>query len=128
MDGRGVAKKSFGIFNTNHTVAWFKDRGVELKTEPDNRMFPVTDKSITIINCFLDEAHKLGVKIQKQTAVQQIKPKGDTIALQIDEFDREFDKVIIATGGSPKETGLNWLKELGHEIVAPVPLDFSRSI
>ena len=45
-------KKSFNIFNTNHTIAWFKDRGVNLITEADNRMFPETNKSITIINCF----------------------------------------------------------------------------
>lgn len=118
-------KKSFGIFNTNHTVAWFKDRGVNLKTEADNRMFPDTDKSITIINCLLDEAHRLGVVIKRQTVVQELKPAEDQIILKIDEFDYAFDKVVVATGGSPKASGLDWLKNLGHEIVAPIPSLFT---
>ena len=70
--GSKYLKKSFALFNTNHTIAWFKERGVELKTEADNRMFPVSDSSITIINCFLDEARRLGVKIEKETAVTKI--------------------------------------------------------
>lgn len=118
-------KKSFNIFNTNHTVAWFKDRGVNLITEADNRMFPETNKSITIINCFLDEAHRLGVVIKRKTAVNELKPDGDKIKLKIDEFDYAFDKVIVATGGSPKASGLNWLKALGHEIIPPIPSLFT---
>jgi predicted Rossmann fold flavoprotein len=118
-------KKSFNIFNTNHTVAWYKDRGVNLITESDNRMFPESNKSITIINCLLDEALRLGVTIQRQTVVQELKPDGDQIKLKIDEFDYAFDKVIVATGGSPKASGLNWLKALGHEIVLPIPSLFT---
>ena len=118
-------KKSFNIFNTNHTVAWFKDRGVNLITEADNRMFPETNKSITIINCLLDEAHRLGVVIKRKTAVNELKPDGDKIKLKIDEFDYAFDKVIVATGGSPKASGLNWLKALGHEIIPPIPSLFT---
>lgn len=118
-------KKSFGIFNTNHTVAWFKDRNIELKTEADNRMFPASNKSITIINCFLDEAHRLGVTIKKQCVLQKIKSKDNQVILQIDEFDQVFDKVIIATGGSPKASGLEWIKELGHQIESPLPSLFT---
>ena len=118
-------KKSFNIFNTNHTIAWFKDRGVNLITEADNRMFPETNKSITIINCLLDEAHRLGVVIKRKTAVNELKPDGDKIKLKIDEFDYAFDKVIVATGGSPKASGLNWLKALGHEIISPIPSLFT---
>ncbi len=118
-------KKAFGVFNSNHTVAWFKERGVDLKKESDNRMFPVTDKSITIINCFLDEAHKLGVIIKKGVNVLAISPKDDGINLNIDGFNHFYDKVIVATGGSPKRKGLNWLENLGHEIVEPLPSLFT---
>ena len=118
-------KKSFGIFNSNHTLAWFKERGVDLKKEADNRMFPTTDKSITIINCFLDEAHKLGVVIKKGISVTGIVPKEAGIDLKIDGFSHTYDKVIVATGGSPKKRGLIWLEELGHEIVEPLPSLFT---
>lgn len=123
--GAKQIKKSFGTFNTNHTIAWFKDRGVVLKSEADNRMFPITDKSITIINCFLDEALRLGVTIKRQSVVQKVIPTATGITLQIDEFDQEFNKVIIATGGSPKESGLQWLADLGHSIEKPVPSLFT---
>lgn len=123
--GSKQIKKSFGVFNTNHTVAWFKERGVDLKKEADNRMFPVTDKSITIINCFLDEAQKLGVVIKKQCGVSKISPIEGGFNLKIDGFDHYYDKVIIATGGSPKIKGLAWLEELGHEVVSPLPSLFT---
>ena len=123
--GSKQIKKSFGTFNANHTVAWFKERGVDLKKEADNRMFPTTDKSITIINCFLDEAHKLGVKIKKQCAVKKLKPFENGFNLNIDGFDHLYDKVIVATGGSPKKEGLAWLEELGHEIIDPLPSLFT---
>lgn len=118
-------KKSFGVFNTNHTVAWFKERGVELKKEADNRMFPVTDKSITIINCFLDEAQKLGVSIKKQTSVSKIQPLENGFNIGIDGFDHFYDKVIIATGGSPKRKGLEWFEDLGHSLQDPLPSLFT---
>ena len=123
--GSKQLKKSFTLFNTNHTVAWFKERGVELKKEEDNRMFPITDSSMTIINCFLDEAHKLGVLIKKETNVSKISVVDTKIKLTIDGFDFTYDKVIVATGGSPKKEGLNWLRDLGHSTVNPLPSLFT---
>lgn len=123
--GSKYLKKSFALFNTNHTIAWFKERGVELKTEADNRMFPITDTSITIINCFLDEANRLGLKIKKETAVTKIVEANNKINLTIDGFDYVYDKVIVATGGSPKIEGLEWLENLGHTIVKPLPSLFT---
>ena len=123
--GAKQLKKSFTLFNTNHTIAWFKERGVELKKESDNRMFPVSDSSTTIINCFLDEARRLGVKIEKETAVTKIVQAKNKINLTVNGFDYIYDKVIVATGGSPKLEGLNWLKSLGHTIVHPLPSLFT---
>ena len=123
--GAKQLKKSFTLFNTNHTIAWFKERGVELKKESDNRMFPVSDSSTTIINCFLDEARRLGVKIEKETAVTKIVQAKNKINLTVNGFDYIYDKVIVATGGSPKLEGLNWLKSLGHKIVHPLPSLFT---
>tara|TARA_Y100000766_G_C18902510_1_gene604109 strand:- start:137 stop:1345 length:1209 start_codon:yes stop_codon:yes gene_type:complete len=123
--GSKQLKKSFSLFNTNHTVAWFKERGVQLKKEADNRMFPITDSSMTIINCFLNECHKLGVIIKKETDVEKISVVDNKIQLTIDGFDYVYDKVIVATGGSPKIEGLNWLRDLGHSTVNPLPSLFT---
>jgi hypothetical protein len=88
-------------------------------------MFPITDSSMTIINCFLDEAHKLGVVIKKETNVSKISEVDRKIQLTIDGFNYNYDKVIVATGGSPKLDGLNWLHDLGHSTVSPLPSLFT---
>ncbi|MBX7242165.1 MAG: NAD(P)/FAD-dependent oxidoreductase, partial [Bacteroidia bacterium] len=58
--GSKELRSPFQKFNPTHTVQWFEQRGVILKTEADNRMFPVSDDSKTIIDCFMDEARQKG--------------------------------------------------------------------
>ncbi len=118
-------KKAFTQFNANDTVHWFEARGVKLKTEKDNRMFPVTDNSQTIIDCLTKEADKLGVVIKRGTAISKISKKGKGFILSVGSNEIVADKIIIASGGSPKPEGFNWLKELGHQIVSPVPSLFT---
>lgn len=118
-------KKVFGQFTTSDTVAWFQERGVELKAEADNRMFPITDNSQTIIDCFLKEATKLGIQVVVNANVNSIQPKQPGFDLKIGEKTQFFDKVIVASGGSPKAQGFDWLKALGHEIIPPVPSLFT---
>src|SRR5690554_7333492 len=65
----------FHKFMTGDAVAWFEQRGVELKTEEDGRMFPVTDSSQTIIDCFLQETHRLGIEVLTRQAVQDFSLK-----------------------------------------------------
>ena len=115
-------KKAFGTFQASDTVAWFESRGVALKTEDDGRMFPTTDSSQTIIDCLVREADRLGVEIRMQAPVR------DLVPIEAGGFDlngERFDKVIVATGGSPKREGLAWLEDLGHTVVDPVPSLFT---
>jgi predicted Rossmann fold flavoprotein len=128
--GEKQLKSAFSRFTTTDTVNWFESRGVKLKTEDDGRMFPKTDKSETIIDCLMKEAKKAKVDIQTEVGVKEIKPRfegGFTIELQSGD-SVECDKVIIATGGSPKLEGFDWLKKLGHQIVEPVPSLFTFNI
>jgi hypothetical protein len=118
-------KKSFGTFNTNHTVEWFTSRGVELKTEADNRMFPASNSSQTIIDCLMDEAEKLGVKIKYSCAVKNLTPTEKGFEFEVDSDKYFCDKLIIATGGTPKLSGFDWLKVLNHTIETPVPSLFT---
>ncbi len=130
-------KNIFSQFDTNQVVQWFEERGVLLKTEKDNRMFPITDKSHTIINCFHDEIEKLGVNIRLNHCVMEIKKleeqfhllyrvkTGAKNTIPHDQNTLIYDKIIIATGGSPKTEGFNWLRSLGHEIKEPVPSLFT---
>lgn len=123
--GGKFLKKCFNQFNTEDTVSWFEKRGVKLKTEDDNRIFPCSNSSQTIIDCLLNEARKLGIIINKGINITKIKNKNIGFSLQELDNSYEVDKVIIAAGGSPKLSGLDWLSELGHNIEPPVPSLFT---
>lgn len=120
----------FARFNPESTVDWFESRGVKLKTEDDGRMFPVTDSSQTVIDCLLKEAEALHVKIYSGCQVLEVHPKS-TSGFELLLGDQQrlfFDRILVATGGSPKEEGFRWLQKLGHDIVAPVPSLFTFNI
>lgn len=123
--GDKLLKKAFRIFDNQCTQSWFHDKGVSLKKEADLRVFPTTDDSLTIVNCLLDTTRRMGIGIEKNTCVESIKLSNDTIELKVNDEINVFDKVIIATGGSPKLGGLTWLKDLGHKIEPPVPSLFT---
>lgn len=119
-------RKCFGQFGPTDTVRWFAERGVQLKTEPDGRMFPVTDSSQTIIDCLMDEARRLGIMLRKSVAVKSILPKEKGFELKVTEGETlHADRVIITSGGSPKMESYGWLEELGHRIEPPVPSLFT---
>jgi len=121
----------FMQFGPEQTVAWFEKRGVRLKTESDGRMFPVTDDSQTIVDCLTRAAHQAGVRVLTSTRVEKIERESLVAHLEGvppvstrwrigSEF---FDKIMLATGSST--TAWEWLRELGHTIVPPVPSLFT---
>jgi predicted Rossmann fold flavoprotein len=124
--GERPLKKAFGIFSTTDTIQWFQKRGVELKTESDGRMFPTTDDSETIINCLMQETQKLGIGIKTKSNIKKLTKFEDGYELGFYRGGRiTADKVIVATGGSPRQGGFDWLRELGHDIEEPVPSLFT---
>ncbi|MDP8219282.1 MAG: NAD(P)/FAD-dependent oxidoreductase [Candidatus Theseobacter exili] len=125
--GRSL-KKAFQVFNVKHAIEWFESRGVPLVIQDDNCVFPVSQSSQSIINCFLKETKRLCIEIEVGMSVKAIKQKNDQLELDFlkEELQpRTFDKVIVATGGSPKKRGLEWLKALNHKIENPVPSLFT---
>ena len=125
--GEKKLKQAFSEFNTKHTMEWFESRGIALTIQDDNCVFPVSQDSQTIIDCFLDECKNLGIQIEIGRVVQELVPENDKITLKFrgNELEYQFDKVIVATGGSPKREGLAWLEKLGHKIEQPVPSLFT---
>jgi len=123
--GEKQLKKAFAVFNATDTVKWFEGRGVELKTEADGRMFPVTDNSQTIINCLMREINKHDIAVELHQPVVAIIKEATRFKLKLREHTVYADKVIIASGGSPKPEGFKWLEELGHKIEQPVPSLFT---
>lgn len=120
-------KKIFEIFSTEDTFNWFESRKVPLYIQDDNRVFPRSNNSQTIIDCLLNDVEKLKIKLVLGLKVQKIKVVENQLKLIFENNipNKNFDKIIIATGGSPKTEGLNWLKELNHTIEPPVPSLFT---
>jgi predicted Rossmann fold flavoprotein len=125
--GQNFLKKAFHWFNTNDTIAWFAERGVELKTENDGRMFPKTDDSQTIIDCLLKEADRYKVEIMLQCEVKSIEQGADGKFLVNTSKEKILapDFICIASGGYPKSSMFDWLKNIGHAIEEPVPSLFT---
>jgi predicted Rossmann fold flavoprotein len=141
--GEKFLKKAFHHFAVPDTIAWFLEKGIVLKTEPDGRIFPITDDSQTIIDCFLQEVQKYYIQIRTSTEVQKIdvvyaseedKKNGQSNSFQLHTKNATknsveiFDKVIIATGGSPKIENLQWLADIGLQILKPVPSLFTFNL
>lgn len=117
----------FKRFSPSDTIHWFKERGVELKTEADGRMFPITDSSQTIINCFLDEAEKSGVRIHTQQGVSSFIQEDKRWKITFNDQSHFLaDALLIATGSS--ELVWNQLKAFGIKIDEPAPSLFTFNI
>lgn len=124
--GSNFVKKAFHEFFTEHTIAWFNERGVKLKTEKDGRMFPVTDSSETVIECLLNEAEKYKVDIRTNEEVKTIFKADAGWAIDFaDEHQEHTDFICVASGGYPKETMFGWLTATGHSVEPPVPSLFT---
>ncbi len=122
--GGKALRGAFSRFQPQDTLTWFNRHGVKLKTESDGRMFPITDNSETIVNCLLETAKKLGVKLIKGVAVTNIET-GFQVTLKTGEILRA-DIILIATGSS--KIGYQWAEKLGHKIEEPVPSLFTFNI
>jgi predicted Rossmann fold flavoprotein len=116
----------FHTFMTGDTIEWFEKRGVELKIEEDGRMFPVSDSSQTIINCFLFEAKKFGIDILLNQSVKKIQKEADHFIINTTTDTFSSEKIVVATGSNPKIWQL--LEGLGHTIVPAVPSLFTFNI
>ncbi len=117
----------FTRFNPSNTIDWFNQRGVEIKREDDGRMFPASNSSQTIIDCFLNEAKRLGVKIRMQCGVEEISIQHSEFRIKTSTGEEIIaDAMIVTTGSSHRVWKM--LEELGHTIVAPVPSLFTFNI
>ena len=118
----------FHQFMTGDTIEWFEKRGVALKIEEDGRMFPVTNTSQTIIDCFLSEAKKHHVEILYNQSVVGVSPRNQPEGFEISTKDQMYScqKLVIATGSNTKIWNL--LEHLGHTISQPVPSLFTFDI
>jgi len=118
----------FHQFQPGDTIAWFADRGVELKIEDDGRMFPSTDDSQTIIDCFLNEIEKYNIDVRYQAPVEKIEPLERGFNIKTNNGLYTSDNIIIAAGGFGKTDAYNFITDLGHNIIPPAPSLFTFNL
>lgn len=125
--GSKFLKSAFRSWDNKDMWAWLHERKVPLHVESDNRVFPKSNDSQSIIDCFLREIKKAKIDLHLKTGLESIEQVEDKILLRLKGQDHAvtFDKVILATGGNPKKTGYEYLEKLGHDIMAPLPSLFT---
>jgi predicted Rossmann fold flavoprotein len=124
----------FHKFMTGDTISWFEDRGVALKIEDDGRVFPISNTSQTIIDCFLNQAKTHHVNVLYSQSVQNIAhiPQSKSVGLEsgflitTNQTSFTCKNLVVATGSNPKIWSL--LNHLGHTIIPPVPSLFTFDI
>ena len=128
--GAKELRAAFHLWQAKDTLEWFKNRGIRIHAEADGRMFPESNDSQTIIDCFLTEARKQGLILRKNQGVESIDRQSDgRFLLKLGAHTYEyFDAVCLALGslkGSSLETSIH---QLGHRIEPLAPSLFAFNV
>ena len=116
----------FTKFQPGDTMNWYEEHGVVLKIEDDNRIFPESNSSQSIIDCLVNECRKNNVKILTKQTVTEILPQENGYKIHTTDQNYFADYVVFSTGSSPKAFKI--LEKLGHQIITPVPSLFTFNI
>ena len=124
--GEKELRGPFHQFMAGDTMEWFENRGVPLKIEDDNRIFPESNASQTIIDCFLDSAKNAGVKLKTSTRVDAFEKREDAFVVKTNGETLIADYLLVASGSNAKVW--NMVENLGHKVIPPVPSLFTFNI
>lgn len=124
-------KELLGPFHTHSvpdTMAFFQDRGIDLKIEEDGRIFPTSNSSQSIIDCFIKETERLKIKILRNSAVKDFHWNERDNNWRVTTMNKHYfaPTLLLATGSNPKIWKL--LENMGHQIINPVPSLFTFNI
>ena len=119
--------ESFNRFAAGDVFDWFEKRGLNLKIEADNRVFPVSDSSLDVISCLKKNAITKGVEISTKFFVKEILKTSDNLftIFNSEKISIIAKNIILSTGGHP--SGHKLAKNFGHSIIRPVPSLFTFS-
>lgn len=128
--GERELRRLFHQFQPADAVEWFESRGVALKTQEDGRMFPVTDSSLTIIECLVTAARAAGVELHTGCDVSGVsrRPGGGFVLTLSGGVQHETDRLLLATGGCRSAAAGRLAESLGHRLETPVPSLFTFNV
>ena len=124
--GEKELRGPFHQFGAGDTIEWFERHGVALKIEEDGRMFPESNSSQTIIDCFLQATQQLNIAVLTGQSVQSIYKKDTFWKIETPTEQYLTEKLVMATGSNPKIWEM--LQQFGHAVVSPVPSLFTFNI
>lgn len=113
----------FTKFQPSDTIEWFEKRNIRLKIENDNRIFPESNSSQSIINCFLKEVERKNISVLTQQNVSEITFSNHQYTIKTKENEFLSDYIVFTPGSSAKS--LKIIENMGHKIIAPVPSLFT---
>lgn len=134
--GEKELRQVFSQFSVQDTIDWFLKRGVKLKTEPDGRMFPESNSSETVVNCFLSEAQKYHIDINLNEEVLEISSIAnnnnelDSVLLKVKTTKQTYiaHAIICSIGGHHQIKNYQFLKQCGHTIDDLIPSLFTLNL
>lgn len=128
--GDKMMKRLFNVFSHKDTWQWFEQRGVKLVKQDDECVFPLSQSAQSVVDALTHEAHKLGVEVRTGYAVEAVNQMGNGDLQLLFKVQKPVtvQRAAITTGGSPQANALQYLANLGHNIVQPVPSLFTFNI
>jgi len=129
--GETFLKKVFYQFNNQDLINWFINEGIKLYAQSDNRMFPESNDSQTIIDCLISEQQRLGIEVSLTTEVLKVQVDEELNMFKLTTNDKNLlqcDKLIVTTGGISSKEKFNLMKTMGHNIIQPVPSLFTFKV
>ncbi len=126
--GNKPLRSAFSRFAAGDAVAWFSEHGLQLVEEKDGRMFPITNKSDSVVNCFRDTANSLGISLRTEEFVRELQflDNNEYLVICNSGYTLYSKNVLLATGGHP--SGRRLANNLGHNIIPSIPSLFSFKI
>ncbi len=127
-ESREIAERVFKRFGKEEILAFFRELGLWTYAEEDGRIFPLTDKALTLMELLQAELVKLKVKTVLNYSVESVRFSGGIFVIISDKGEKlEADRVILAAGGQSYPvlgsdgSGFKLAKDFGHRVVEPVP-------
>lgn len=126
--GHRLMKRLLHEFSHDDAFRWFEREGVSLVTQDDNCVFPRSQNAMEIVSLLLRRCRELGITIKTACRVTMLEHAAPIYIIRCKERQFTADTVVVATGGTPKPAGMEWLAALGLDIIAPVPSLFSLAL
>lgn len=126
--GKNFLRTAFYDCSPEFLYNWIEDRGVQLKTQDDMRVFPKSDNGSEFVRMFEQELAEAGVKVRYGTVVTDLNWRNDNFLIEIRDGEiLEVNQVILTTGGQAYRRtgsvgdGYRFAEQLGHSVTDLAP-------